>query len=205
MAAALAPHHVAGRRGSSHERRKLLRLPLLCSAGPTLAVGTIDGEGVRAMSAIASRLTSTNAAVRRKVIHTSTAREAASDSAVGKVDLAVVRRRRRRPVERANRPDLQPRRADHRPARFVDRRRQAEGTYRRGDRQGAGPRVVDVLTGQYDLARAKVTFKDVPLQDERRVVELKEVSALLVVTADAEIPDDRAGLVSAGTETCRGC
>src|SRR5436190_24035903 len=57
----------------------------------SLAVGSIDGEAAKAMSALASRLVSTNAPVRLKVIDSGTALEAAGAFSSGKVDLAVVR------------------------------------------------------------------------------------------------------------------
>src|SRR5216683_300911 len=57
----------------------------------SVAVGSIDGEAAKAMSAIASRLVSTNAPVRFKVIDSGTALEAAKAFSAGKVDLAVVR------------------------------------------------------------------------------------------------------------------
>src|ERR1700683_2438140 len=57
----------------------------------SVAVGSIDGEAAKAMSALASRLVSTNAAVRLKVIDSGTALEAASAFSAGKADLAVVR------------------------------------------------------------------------------------------------------------------
>src|SRR6201988_2010320 len=57
----------------------------------SVAVGSIDGEAAKAMSAIASRLVSTNAPVRLKVVDSGTALEAASAFSAGKVDLAVVR------------------------------------------------------------------------------------------------------------------
>src|ERR1700690_1348507 len=57
----------------------------------SVAVGSIDGEAALAMSAIASRLVSTNAPVRLKVIDSGTALEAANAFAAGKADLAVVR------------------------------------------------------------------------------------------------------------------
>src|ERR1700748_3995811 len=55
----------------------------------SVAVGSIDGEAAKAMSAIASRLVSTNAPVRLKVIDSGTALEAAHAFAAGKVDLGV--------------------------------------------------------------------------------------------------------------------
>ena len=57
----------------------------------SVAVGSIDGEAARAMSAIASQLVATNAPVRLKVIDSGTALEAAKTFAAGKADLAVVR------------------------------------------------------------------------------------------------------------------
>src|SRR6201982_1496442 len=57
----------------------------------TVAVGSIDGEAAKAMSAIAGEFVSTNAPARLKVIDTDTALEAANVFSAGKVDLAVVR------------------------------------------------------------------------------------------------------------------
>src|SRR5437763_16842642 len=57
----------------------------------TVAVGSIDGEAAKAMSAIASELVSTNAPGRLKVIDSGTALDAANAFSAGKVDLAVVR------------------------------------------------------------------------------------------------------------------
>ena len=42
-------------------------------------------------------------------------------------------------------------------------------------------KVVDVLTKEYDLARANVVFKNLALADTRRALETKEVSAILIV------------------------
>src|ERR1700716_2596082 len=55
----------------------------------SVAVGSIDGEAAKAMSAIASRLVSTNAPVRLNVIDSGTALEAANAFSAGQVDLAV--------------------------------------------------------------------------------------------------------------------
>src|SRR6201984_1988114 len=57
----------------------------------TLAVGSIDGEGARAMSEIAAQLTEDGAPVRLKVIDTGTTVEAGKQFAAGNVDLAAVR------------------------------------------------------------------------------------------------------------------
>jgi TRAP-type uncharacterized transport system substrate-binding protein len=150
----------------------------------TVAVGSIDGEGAKAMSAIASRLASTNASVRLKVIDAGTVREAAEQFAAGKVDLAVVR------SDVGDLSDAQtvillshvvvlmiaP------PGSSIDSMDKLRG-HKVGVVGGnANSRIVDVLTKQYDLVRGKVVFKDVALPDVRRAVEAKEVSALLVVT-----------------------
>ena len=57
----------------------------------TVAVGSINGEASKAMSAIASRLVTDNASVRLKVIDSGTALEAGKAFAAGTADLAVVR------------------------------------------------------------------------------------------------------------------
>src|SRR5580700_12109000 len=57
----------------------------------SVAVGSIDGEAAKAMSAIASRLVATDAPVRLKVIDRGTAFGAAQTFSAGKADLAVVR------------------------------------------------------------------------------------------------------------------
>src|SRR6476659_6701119 len=57
----------------------------------TVAVGSIDGEAAKAMSALASEFVSTNAPVRLKVIDSGTALEAAAAFVPGKVVLAVFR------------------------------------------------------------------------------------------------------------------
>src|SRR5467141_3914284 len=57
----------------------------------SVAVGSIDGEAAKAMSAIASKLVSINAPVRLTVIDTGTALAAGKMFAAGNADLAVVR------------------------------------------------------------------------------------------------------------------
>jgi len=63
-------------------------------AGPTtltIAVGSVDGEVGRIVSAIASRFAATNAPVRLKVTERSSAVDAAQAFSSGNADLAVVR------------------------------------------------------------------------------------------------------------------
>ena len=57
----------------------------------SIAVGSLDGEAPKVLSALASRLAATNAPVRLKIVETTGAVESASAFASGKTDLAVVR------------------------------------------------------------------------------------------------------------------
>jgi TRAP-type uncharacterized transport system substrate-binding protein len=148
----------------------------------SVAVGSIDGEAAKAMSAIASQLVATNAPVRLKVIDSGTALEAANAFSAGKVDLAVVR---------GDVGDLSQARAvvvvSHMavllvapPGSSIDSIDKLKGR-RVGVLGGdANTRIVDVLSKEYGLDRAKV-FKDIALPDARRAVQSKEVNALLVV------------------------
>jgi TRAP transporter TAXI family solute receptor len=148
----------------------------------SVAVGSIDGEAAKAMSAIASRLASTNAPVRLKVIDSGTALEAANTFAAGKADLAVVR---------GDVGDLSQAQAvvvvSHvvvlliaPPGSAIDSIDKLKGR-RVGVISGeANARIVDVLSKEFGLDRAKV-FKDIALPDARRAIQSKEVNALLVV------------------------
>src|SRR5438445_6579643 len=149
----------------------------------TLAVGSIDGEAAKAMSAIASRLVSTNAPVRLKVIDTGTAAEAADAFSSGKVDLAVVR---------SDVGDLSQAQAvlvvTHAvvlivapPGSSIDSMDKLKGHTVGVVGGAANSKIVEVLTKEYDLARAKVAFKNVAPADARQAIQSKAVSALIVV------------------------
>jgi TRAP-type uncharacterized transport system substrate-binding protein len=153
----------------------------------TVAVGSIDGEAAKAMSTIASRLVSTNAAVRLKVIDTGTALDAAKDFSEGKVDLAVVR---------GDVGDLSQAKAvivvSHMvaliiapPGSTIDSMDKLKGRRVGVIGGSANTRIVDVLSKEYGFDRAK-TFKDIALPDARAAIQSKEVSALLVVIPLAE-------------------
>jgi TRAP transporter TAXI family solute receptor len=153
----------------------------------TVAVGSVDGEAAKAMSAIASRLVSTSAPVRLKVIDSGTALEAAKTFSAGKADLAVVR---------GDVGDLSQAQAvvvvSHvvalivaPPGSTIDSMDKLKGR-RVGVIGGdANARIVDVLSKEYGLDREKV-FKNIALPDARRALQSKEVSALLVVIPLAE-------------------
>ena len=57
----------------------------------TVAAGSVESEAIRYLTAIASRLASTNSPVRLKVIDAGSALAAAKEFSAGKVNLAVVR------------------------------------------------------------------------------------------------------------------
>jgi TRAP-type uncharacterized transport system substrate-binding protein len=148
----------------------------------TVAVGSIDGEASKAMSAIASHLVSINAPVRFKVIDTGTALEAAQAFAAGTVNLAVVR---------GDVGDLSQAGAvvivAHvvalivaPPGSSIDGMAALKGRTVGVIGGEANSKLVDVLSKEYGLVRAKF-FKDVALADARRALQSKEVSALLVV------------------------
>jgi TRAP-type uncharacterized transport system substrate-binding protein len=153
----------------------------------SVAVGSIDGEAANAMSAIASRLVATNAPVRLKVVDSGTALEAANAFATGKVDLAVVR---------GDIGDLSQAQAvvvvSHVVALIIappgstidsiDKLKSRRVGVISGEANG---RIVEVLSREYGLDRAKV-FKDIALPDARRAIQSKEVSALLIVIPLAE-------------------
>ena len=153
----------------------------------SVAVGSIDGEAAKAMSAIASRLASTNAPVRLRVIDSGTALEAANAFSAGKADLAVVR---------GDVGDLSQAQAvvivSHvvvliiaPPGSAIDSIGKLKGRLVGVISGDANARIVDVLSKEYGLDRAKV-FKDIALPDARRALQSKEVSALLVVIPLAE-------------------
>jgi TRAP-type uncharacterized transport system substrate-binding protein len=148
----------------------------------TVAVGSIDGEAAKAMSAIASQLVSTNAPVRFKVVDTGTALDAAKAFAAGKVNLAVVR---------GDVGDLSQGGSVVIVARVVALLVAPPGSSidsigaLKGHTVGVigeetNSRLIDALSKEYGLVRAK-TFKDVALADARHALQTKEISALLVV------------------------
>jgi TRAP-type uncharacterized transport system substrate-binding protein len=148
----------------------------------TVAVGSINGEAAKAMSAIASQLVSTDAPVRFKVVDTGTALEAAKAFAAGKVNLAVVRGDVgdlsqggsvvivARVVALLVAP----------PGSSIDSIAALKGRTVGVIGEETNARLIDVLSKEYGLVRAK-TFKDVALADARRALQTKEISALLVV------------------------
>ena len=154
----------------------------------TVAVGSIDGEAAKAMSAIASEFVSTNAPVRLKIIDSGNALEAANAFSAGKVDLAVVR---------GDVGDLSQAKAvvvvSHvvvliiaPPGSSIDSIDNLKGHTVGVVGGDANARIIDVLNKEYDLASAKVLFKNIALADVRQALQSKQVIALLVAIPLAE-------------------
>ena len=148
----------------------------------TVAVGSIDGEAAKAMSAIASKLVSINAPVRLTVMDTGTAQAAAKTFSSGKADLAVVR---------GDVGDLSQAKAvvvmSHvvvlvivPPGSPIDAMAKLKGHSIGVIAEETNSRILDVLSKEYGLDRAKV-FKDIALADARHAIQSKQISALLVV------------------------
>src|ERR1700761_4781227 len=148
----------------------------------TVAAGSFDGEAVHAMSAIASRLASTNAPVRLKVIDTGTVVDAAKAFSSGDVDLAVVR---------GDVGDLSKAAAVAIVTHAVVLIAAPAGssidaiTGLKGRTVGVvggevNRKVVTALTEEYNLDAAKVALKDLAPADAHKALQSKEVAALLV-------------------------
>lgn len=154
----------------------------------TVAVGSFDGEATKLVSAIAGKLTQSGAPVRLSMVQTTGPLESAEKFASGKVDLAVVR---------GDVGDLSQAKAVMVLAQAVALLVAPPGTsvsdlieLKRGTigviGGEANRKLIKVLTDEYDLARAGVSFKDLAPADARRALEAKEVRAILVVIPLAE-------------------
>ncbi|MGM4919515.1 TAXI family TRAP transporter solute-binding subunit [Tardiphaga sp. 813_E8_N1_3] len=149
----------------------------------TIAVGSLDGEASRLVSALASKLAQQKAPVRLSMVETAGAADAAEVFSSGKVDLAVVR---------GDVGDLSQAQAvvvvthtvlllvvppGSAIADITGLKRVAIGVVG-GD---INHRLVKVLTDEYDLTRSGVVFKNIGVADVRRMIDSKEVRAILTV------------------------
>ena len=154
----------------------------------TIAVGSLDGEAPRLVSALASRLAETSAPVRLKVVEAGSALEAAEAFSSGKTELAVVRgdvgelSQAQALVILALAAVLLVAPPGSPIAEIADLKRASVGVVS-GD---INRKVVDVLIQEYDLGRASVTFRNLAPADVRRALEAKEVRAILLVAPLAE-------------------
>jgi TRAP transporter TAXI family solute receptor len=154
----------------------------------TVAAGSIDGEAAALLSIVASRLASDKAHIRLKVVDSGTTVAASKAFAAGAVDLAVVR---------ADMGDLSAARTvsllTHGvvmilvpPGSAIKSMEDLKGKTVGVVSEEANRRLIEVLTQEHDLARAKVHFIDLALPDIPRALQSKHISALLVVTPVAD-------------------
>jgi TRAP transporter TAXI family solute receptor len=154
----------------------------------TVAAGSLDGDAPRFMAALASRMASTNSAVRLKVIDKGTALEAAKAFSAGDVDLAVAR---------ADAEDLSTAQTVVvvtrgvvlivvPPAISIEDMDDLKGKTVGVVGGEVNHRVVEALKKEYDLDRAKVQFKDLTVGEIPQALKSKQVSALLIVMPISE-------------------
>lgn len=154
----------------------------------TIAVGSLDGEAPKLVSALASQLAAANAPVRLKLVETASARDAADLFSSNKTDLAVVRAdigdlsQAQAVVILAHAVVLLVAPPGSSVADVADLKRASVGVVG-GE---INRKVVDVLTQEYDLGRANVTFRNLAPAETRRALDAKEVRAILVVVPLAE-------------------
>ena len=154
----------------------------------TIAVGSLDGEASRLVSALASKLAQQKAPVRLSMVEAGSALDAANVFSSEEVDLAVVR---------GDVGDLSKAQAVAIVARtavllvappgsgitdITGLKRASVGVIG-GD---INKRLIKVLSDEYDFPRAGVTLKNLALPDVRRALEAKEVRAILIVMPLAE-------------------
>ncbi|WP_441241830.1 TAXI family TRAP transporter solute-binding subunit [Tardiphaga sp. 768_D3_N2_1] len=154
----------------------------------TIAVGSLDGEASKLVSALASKLVQQKAPVRLDIVEAGSAAGAAEAFSSGKVDLAVVR---------GDVGDLSQAQAvavvTHTVLLLVAPPGSAITDIAGLKRLTVGvvggdinQRLVKVLTDEYDLARSGVIFKNVGLADVRRMIDSREIRAVLIVMPLAE-------------------
>jgi TRAP-type uncharacterized transport system substrate-binding protein len=149
----------------------------------SIAVGSLDGEAPKALSALASRLAETNAPVRLKIVETSGPLESAKAFSSGKTDLAVVRgdvgdlSQAQAVVVMGQAVALLVAPPGSPITDMTALKRVTVGVVGGETNQ----KIVDVLTRAYDLDRANVVFKNLAPADTRRALDTKEVRAVLLV------------------------
>jgi TRAP transporter TAXI family solute receptor len=149
----------------------------------TVAAASLDGEAPRLLQAIATRLASTGAPVRLKVLSKPTSSEVVQAFANGEANLAVVRAdsgqlpTARTVVNVTNAVVL----IVVPPGSTIEDMDDLKGKTIGVIGSEINKHVVAVLTKEYDLEKAKIHFKDVALSEASKAVQSKQVQALLVV------------------------
>ncbi len=154
----------------------------------TIAVGSLDGEASKVVTALASKLAQQKAPVRLSMVEAGSALDAANAFSSGKVDLAVVR---------GDVGDLSQAQAVAIVAHAVvllvappgstitdmaSLKRVAVGVIG----VDGNKRLIKVLTDEYDLTRSGVTFRNLAPGDVRRALDAKEVRAVVIMMPLAE-------------------
>ncbi|MCP3476270.1 C4-dicarboxylate ABC transporter substrate-binding protein [Bradyrhizobium sp. CCGUVB1N3] len=149
----------------------------------SIAVGSLDGDAPKILSALASRLVVNNAPVRLKIVETTGPIESAAAFSSGKTDLAVVRgdvgdlSQAQAIVVLAEAVALLVAPPGSAITDIAGLKRTTVGVVGGETNQ----KIVGVLTKAYDLGRANVAFKNLAPDDVRRALDTKEVRAVLFV------------------------
>ena len=149
----------------------------------SIAVGSLDGEAPKIVSALASRLAVNNAPVRLKVVETTGPIKSAAAFSSGKTDLAVVRgdvgdlSHAQAIVVLAKAVALLVAPPGSAITDMAGLKRTTVGVVA-GD---TNQKIVSVLTRAYNLDRGKVVFKNLALDEVRRALDTKDVRAVLFV------------------------
>ncbi|OKO83534.1 C4-dicarboxylate ABC transporter substrate-binding protein [Bradyrhizobium sp. NAS96.2] len=148
----------------------------------TIAVGSLDGEAGRLVSAIAAKFVQSKAPVRLSLVQTPGPLESATAFASGKVDLAVVRgdvgdlSQAQAVIVLAHATVLMVAPPGTSISDVAELKRTTIGVIG----AEANQKLIKVLTDEYDLTRAGVTFKPLAPADARRALEAKDVRAILL-------------------------
>jgi TRAP-type uncharacterized transport system substrate-binding protein len=154
----------------------------------TIAVGSLDGEASKVVSALASKLAQQKAPVRLSMMEVGSALDAASAFSSGKVDLAVVRgdvgdlSRAQAVAVVAHAVVLLVAPPGSTITDMASLKRVAVGVIG----VDGNKRLIKVLTDEYDLTRSGVTFKNLTPPEVRRALDTKEVRAVLIMMPLAE-------------------
>jgi TRAP transporter TAXI family solute receptor len=154
----------------------------------TVAVGSFEGDATNLMTAIASRMASTNSSVRLKIVDKGSMAEASKAFSSGETDLAIVRgdlgnlSAARTLVQVSQGAVLIVTPPGSTIKEIADLKGKTVGVV--GGEINHG--ILATLDKEYELTRAKVQFKDLALADLAQAVKSKQVSALLVVMPISE-------------------
>ncbi|MBW7966735.1 TAXI family TRAP transporter solute-binding subunit [Bradyrhizobium sp. BR 10261] len=149
----------------------------------SIAVGSLDGDAPKIVSALASRLAVNDAPVRLRVVETGGPLDSATALATDKTDLAVVRgdvgdlSQAQAIVVLAEAVAMLVAPPSSNVAEIADLKRATVGVVA-GD---TNQKIVSVLTRSYNLDRANVVFKSLALNEVRAAFESKQVRAVLFV------------------------